>query len=406
MLQETEPQQAFLIPSDSSSASESAVHLQEEVEQLDVADFMESLGGDQPSAPAVISQGTISDQQLSRAPYPVEIRASPEAEILAEATASETATVAQPDEKVTTRESRWTVGMTVGLLVFLSGAISVTVYRNLPGKKAEIAKRDASPPEGIASSSPRVERQGPVATQGPDVRELPTGSTHVTSIPPEARSPIEKSTPADAALNLKTKEQSQAKALTPSRVETPATKPMKTTATQLDTAAIKKPERIASGDLKHSEASTTAENREQPISQRFKTTPERTEKLDVSPTDLALLKPSSVPQVELRKLSITATRWDLSVKEREILTIKGKLSDGSEIYIDTGVQWRSSNPGVASVNSRGEIQALKEGATQISATYQGVASDNYTMNVRASEEIRKPDSSGEQIKDLRRRLLR
>jgi uncharacterized protein YjdB len=88
------------------------------------------------------------------------------------------------------------------------------------------------------------------------------------------------------------------------------------------------------------------------------------------------------------------------------LTVKGQYSDGTEVNLKSGVQWKSSDPSVASVNTKGEIQALKEGSTRISATYQGVSSVPYTFNVKANEESRKAQESGGEIKDLRRRLLR
>jgi hypothetical protein len=110
--------------------------------------------------------------------------------------------------------------------------------------------------------------------------------------------------------------------------------------------------------------------------------------------------------VELRDLSITANKRELKVKERVLLTVRGRYSDGKEMDIATGVQWRSSDTTVASVNSRGELEALKEGKAQISAMYEGVASTPYTFNIKPSEESQKTEAPTEQIKDLRRRLLR
>jgi hypothetical protein len=97
---------------------------------------------------------------------------------------------------------------------------------------------------------------------------------------------------------------------------------------------------------------------------------------------------------------------DLKIEERVDLTVKGQYSDGSEVSLKSGVQWKSSDPSVASVNTKGEIQALKEGSTRISASYHGVSSGTYTFNVKANEEGSRPQESGGEIKDLRRRLLR
>jgi hypothetical protein len=116
--------------------------------------------------------------------------------------------------------------------------------------------------------------------------------------------------------------------------------------------------------------------------------------------------PTLLPRTELKQLSIIVLKRDLGIRERLDLTVRGRYSDGSEVNLKSGLQWKSSDPTVAFVNTKGEIQALKEGSTQISATYQGVSSDSYTFNVKANEESRKPQGSGGEIKDQRRRLLR
>ena len=116
--------------------------------------------------------------------------------------------------------------------------------------------------------------------------------------------------------------------------------------------------------------------------------------------------PTPLSRVELKQLSIIVIKRDLKIEERLDLTVKGQYSDGTEVNLKSGVQWKSSDPSVASVNTKGEVQALKEGSTRISAIYQGVSSGPYTFNVKANEESRKAQESGGEIKDLRRRLLR
>ena len=116
--------------------------------------------------------------------------------------------------------------------------------------------------------------------------------------------------------------------------------------------------------------------------------------------------PAQMKRVELKELSILSDKRELQLKERSALTLRGRYSDGKEDIIRAGVQWMSSDASVARVNSNGEIEALKEGKTQISATYDGVVSGIYTLSIRGGEEPKKVEDSGEQIKDLRRRLLR
>jgi hypothetical protein len=120
----------------------------------------------------------------------------------------------------------------------------------------------------------------------------------------------------------------------------------------------------------------------------------------------SLRKPETPPPPQLKDVSIIANRRELKVKERLLLTVKGKYTDGREIDIAGGIQWKTSDSSVAFVNSRGELEALKEGSAQISATYNGVGSGVYNFNVKASEEAPQKEESGEQIKDLRRRMLR
>jgi serine/threonine protein kinase len=123
---------------------------------------------------------------------------------------------------------------------------------------------------------------------------------------------------------------------------------------------------------------------------------------------IAVLKPSEPPpqRIELKDLLIVSGKKELKVKERVILTVKGRYSDGKETDITSKVQWKSSDASIASINSRGELEALREGRAQITATYEGVASPNYVLNIKTAEEGRKPEEPADQIKDLRRRLLR
>ena len=164
-----------------------------------------------------------------------------------------------------------------------------------------------------------------------------------------------------------------------------------------ESGSKKKPQRRRNGRGRRREAKAKAER-------------ERKGQESLADPQMASLRPpetpTPLPRVELKQLSIIAKKRDLSVAERMELTVKGQYSDGTEVNLKSGVQWKSSDPSVASVNSKGEIQALKEGNTQISATYQGVPSGAYTFNVKASQETRKPEESGGEIKDQRRRLLR
>jgi hypothetical protein len=134
-----------------------------------------------------------------------------------------------------------------------------------------------------------------------------------------------------------------------------------------------------------------------------------------NPTELASLKPTkpaevSVPppvaEVRLVALTVLAERKELNVDSRIPLTVKGKYSDGRENEINGTVRWESSDRNIAVVNSRGELEARKEGRAEITASYSGLTSPRYTFFIKGVPQPEKPPSNGENIQDLRRRLLR
>jgi hypothetical protein len=119
--------------------------------------------------------------------------------------------------------------------------------------------------------------------------------------------------------------------------------------------------------------------------------------------------PVRPPRVELKDLFIAANKQNLLVKERLVMSVKGRFSDGKESYIGSGVHWKSSNTSVASINAKGEIEGLKEGKTQISAIMDGVASNTYVVSVIASEasgKTEEPVESKTNFQEKNRRILR
>jgi multidrug efflux pump subunit AcrA (membrane-fusion protein) len=168
----------------------------------------------------------------------------------------------------------------------------------------------------------------------------------------------------------------------------------------------------AERERQQKEAAAKAEQERQEKEAKARVDRERREREAAAKGDsqIGSLRPGETPtplsRAELKQLSIIVIKRDLKIEERLDLTVKGQYSDGTEVNLKSGVQWKSSDPSVASVNTKGEVQALKEGSTRISAIYQGVSSGPYTFNVKANEESRKAQESGGEIKDLRRRLLR
>lgn len=142
---------------------------------------------------------------------------------------------------------------------------------------------------------------------------------------------------------------------------------------------------------------------------------ERQRPVKEPPTEVAALKPIKpleppapvVPEARLVSLSVLSDKKELDVNTRMRLSVRGKFSDGKENEIVGSIRWESSDGSVAAVNSRGELEARKEGTTQITATYSGLTSPSYTFYVKgAPQQPEKAKSADEGIQDLRRRLLR
>ncbi|MGE5304793.1 MAG: protein kinase domain-containing protein [Alphaproteobacteria bacterium] len=130
----------------------------------------------------------------------------------------------------------------------------------------------------------------------------------------------------------------------------------------------------------------------------------------VASIDKTALKPPEAPpppppENRLVSLAIISAKRNINVKERVLLTVKGKYSNGNENEILAGVRFESSDASIAAVNSRGEVEGKKEGKADVIARYAGVVSGVYTFYVKGPPEKPK-DQSGETLQEDRRRLLR
>jgi hypothetical protein len=91
----------------------------------------------------------------------------------------------------------------------------------------------------------------------------------------------------------------------------------------------------------------------------------------------------SAPKVV--KLGVHGARQELKPTETLSLTLRGRFSDGTENEIANEIDWSSSNPQVASVNSAGEVTAIEPGTTNITATHGGLSSSSWTLAVKSVE---------------------
>ena len=92
----------------------------------------------------------------------------------------------------------------------------------------------------------------------------------------------------------------------------------------------------------------------------------------------------TVPPSQLVSLAVFSAKRELKINERLALRVKGQYSDGKEGEINKGVEWKSSDERIASVDSRGRVLARASGDVRLSANYQGLTSQAITLVVKDS----------------------
>jgi len=98
------------------------------------------------------------------------------------------------------------------------------------------------------------------------------------------------------------------------------------------------------------------------------------------------------PPVRLVSLTVSADKREMRVKERMALRLNGTYSDGKRREVSAGVEWQSSDRAVASVNSRGEVEALREGRADITAETGGVLSAPLSLTIRGAVKKTDPEA--------------
>ncbi|MGH7847047.1 MAG: CHAT domain-containing protein, partial [Candidatus Binatia bacterium] len=89
--------------------------------------------------------------------------------------------------------------------------------------------------------------------------------------------------------------------------------------------------------------------------------------------------------ISIVSLTVAPEKKDIKLKDRVALQVKAVYSDGNAKHITEGVEWKSSNAAVASVNSTGELEAKKEGTTKITARYGAMESSPLELSFLAEE---------------------
>ena len=77
---------------------------------------------------------------------------------------------------------------------------------------------------------------------------------------------------------------------------------------------------------------------------------------------------------KLVALTVSPGNHEIKIQERLLLRVKARYSDGNERGLSSGVEWRSSDSSVATVDARGELRALRVGKIAVVARWGGIES--------------------------------
>jgi hypothetical protein len=83
-------------------------------------------------------------------------------------------------------------------------------------------------------------------------------------------------------------------------------------------------------------------------------------------------------------LTVSPTSREVKIQERLSLRVKARYSDGNEKGVLSGIEWRSSDTSIASVDSRGELEAFRPGKIAVVARWGGIESLAVDIVVRES----------------------
>lgn len=84
-------------------------------------------------------------------------------------------------------------------------------------------------------------------------------------------------------------------------------------------------------------------------------------------------------------LRIEADRSKLELNERTRVKLRALHFDGAEKELIEGIQWQSSDSSVATVSTSGEVEGIKPGQTEITASYEGKKSNPLWLAVSSRE---------------------
>jgi hypothetical protein len=91
---------------------------------------------------------------------------------------------------------------------------------------------------------------------------------------------------------------------------------------------------------------------------------------------------------KLVALTVSPGNREIKIQERLLLRVKARYSDGNEKGLSSGVEWRSSDRSVATVDGRGELLALRAGKIAVVARWGGI--ESLAVDIVVKEPAGKP----------------
>ena len=91
---------------------------------------------------------------------------------------------------------------------------------------------------------------------------------------------------------------------------------------------------------------------------------------------------------KLAALTVSPGNREIKIQERLLLRVKARYSDGNERGLSSGVEWRSSDSSVATVDVRGELRALRAGKIAVVARWGGI--ESLAVDIIVKEPASKP----------------
>ena len=91
---------------------------------------------------------------------------------------------------------------------------------------------------------------------------------------------------------------------------------------------------------------------------------------------------------KLVALTVSPGNHEIKIQERLLLRVKARYSDGNERGLSSGVEWRSSDSSVATVDARGELRALRVGKIAVVARWGGI--ESLAVDIIVKEPASKP----------------